>query len=605
LIPEEVIPGSIAERYQKLVLARFNTIVLSNAGKWAYQEERRDRETLEHVDRFFAFAEKHGLRARMHTMLWDTTQQPEWVGSLDPQRPGLMTRAKNGDARAKADLDRQIEERIGYYVRDRAKRYLELDVINESVHKPRYLQIYGAAGLAEIFEKTASAAKQAGARTRLFLNEYNVLQWSEDPRSGAPDPYANWYRRHADSLIAAGGQVDGLGVQYYPDGRSARQIGSNAHSPARAFAALQNLATTGRRLSLTELTVNAPNATPARAATIVEDTARLVFGTPEADTFMLWAMWAGAAGDPPFPASVLADLDFKPTVVGERFDALMKSWSTEIEVPVGPDGTVAFDGFFGDYLIAVGNRTERFSFTRDMARGTAGGAAGRAPKSAIGAAVLASDRSSDDRALDAGRKPKELLEFCGVAPGMRVAELGAGGGYTAELLSRVVGPSGKVYGQNSKFLLERFAEKPWSERLKKPVLSNVIRVDRDFDDPLPPDANNLDVVMLVLFYHDTVWQKVDRARMNRNVRAALKPGGTFCVVDHSARPGSGAAHTETLHRIEEAFVRNEIGQAGFKLAAEGSFLRNSADTRDWNASPRKAGERRGASDRFVLRFEKR
>jgi len=33
-------------------------------------------------------------------------------------------------------------------------------------------------------------------------------------------------------------------------------------------------------------------------------------------------------------------------------------------------------------------------------------------------------------------------------------------------------------------------------------------------------------------------------------------------------------------------------------------LRNPNDTRDWNDSPKEAGERRGTSDRFVLKFEK-
>ena len=40
--------------------------------------------------------------------------------------------------------------------------------------------------------------------------------------------------------------------------------------------------------------------------------------------------------------------------------------------------------------------------------------------------VTAADRSPEDRALDAGRKPAELLVFLGVQPGWRVADLGAG-----------------------------------------------------------------------------------------------------------------------------------------------------------------------------------
>lgn len=225
-------------------------------------------------------------------------------------------------------------------------------------------------------------------------------------------------------------------------------------------------------------------------------------------------------------------------------------------------------------------------------------------QSPIEAAISADDRSADDKALDAQRKPEQMLKFFGIAPGQRVAELGAGGGYTAELLARVVGPSGKVYGQNSKFILERFAEAPWSARLAKPVMSNVVRLDTPFDAPFPADVHDLDAVLIVLFYHDTVWQQVDRPKMNRAIFQALKPGGVFGVVDHNARDGAGVTETETLHRIAEKDVIEEVTAAGFELGASADFLRNPDDTRDWNASPRKAGERRGTSDRFVLRFVK-
>lgn len=219
-------------------------------------------------------------------------------------------------------------------------------------------------------------------------------------------------------------------------------------------------------------------------------------------------------------------------------------------------------------------------------------------------AVAASDRSPDDRALDAGRKPVELLRFAGIGAGQRVAELQAGGGYTAELLARTVGPSGRVYGQNSPFVLKRFAEKPWSERLLKPVMANVTRVDRELDDPLPPDATNLDAVFMVMFYHDAVWQKVDRVKMNAAIFRALKPGGVYLVVDHSAKAGTGLADVETLHRIEEPVLKKEVLAAGFRLEAEAEFLKNASDTRDWSTSPRVVGERRGTSDRFVLKFVK-
>ncbi len=197
-----------------------------------------------------------------------------------------------------------------------------------------------------------------------------------------------------------------------------------------------------------------------------------------------------------------------------------------------------------------------------------------------------------------------MLTFFDIRPGMRVAELGAAGGYTTELLARVVGPKGRVYGQNPKFILEKFAEKPWSERLAKPVNAPVMRVDREFDDPLPPEAKDLDAVLIVLVYHDTVWLEADRAKMNAAVFAALKSGGIYGVVDHSTQPGAGTTVTKTLHRLEESVVVSEIEKAGFKLEAEADFMRNPADARDWNASPSTAGERRGTADRYVLKFKK-
>jgi predicted methyltransferase len=220
------------------------------------------------------------------------------------------------------------------------------------------------------------------------------------------------------------------------------------------------------------------------------------------------------------------------------------------------------------------------------------------------AIVAAADRDDADKKLDEGRHPADLLAFIGVKPGWHVAELGAGGGYTSELLARAVGPSGVVYGQNTPGILQRFAEKPWSERLAKPVMKNVVRVDREFDDPLPKEAHDLDAVAIVLFYHDTVWQKVDRDKMNHAVFAALKPGGEYVIVDHHARAGSGVADTQTLHRIEEPVVKDEVSRAGFKMVGEADFLRNPSDSRDWSTSPRVAGERRGTSDRFVLKFVK-
>jgi predicted methyltransferase len=219
------------------------------------------------------------------------------------------------------------------------------------------------------------------------------------------------------------------------------------------------------------------------------------------------------------------------------------------------------------------------------------------------AVVDAPDRSPEDRRLDTSRRPAELLTFLGVAPGMRVGELVAGAGYTAELLARAVAPSGRVYAENPRLILQSSGE-PWAKRLATPAATNIVRVDRELDDPFPPDARDLDLVVINLVYHDTVWMGVDREKMNRAVLAALKTGGTYAVIDHSARPGAGVADVQTLHRIDETAVRSEVRSVGFMLRGGDSFLRNPSDARDWNDSPMAAGDRRGRSDRFALLFAK-
>jgi len=222
----------------------------------------------------------------------------------------------------------------------------------------------------------------------------------------------------------------------------------------------------------------------------------------------------------------------------------------------------------------------------------------------IEAAIAAPDRSLDDRMLDAGRRPGEVLEFFRIGPKQRIGELFAGGGYTTELMARTVGEGGTIYAQNSKEILEKFARKPWTERAKKPVMKNVVAIVRPIDAPFPPEAKDLDAVITILNYHDTVWMKADRPKMNKAVFDALKPGGVYGIVDHSAVVGSGVRDVETLHRIESEVVRQEVIAAGFKLDGESDVLRVPGDSRDWSTSPRAAGEKRGTSDRFTLRFIK-
>ena len=197
-----------------------------------------------------------------------------------------------------------------------------------------------------------------------------------------------------------------------------------------------------------------------------------------------------------------------------------------------------------------------------------------------GAIVAAPDRSDADRTTDKRRDPVKLLSFVGVKEGMKVLDMEAGAGYSTELLARAVGPNGVVYAQDSAEVIERQVKDKFDLRAQKPAMKGVIHVIRNYDDPLPPEVRNLDLITFFFAYHDMTYMQVDRAEMNRKLFAALKPGGYLLIADHSARAGDGATVGKTFHRIEEAVLRQEVEAAGFKLVAEGEFLRHPEDTRD-------------------------
>src|ERR1700686_5055739 len=119
----------------------------------------------------------------------------------------------------------------------------------------------------------------------------------------------------------------------------------------------------------------------------------------------------------------------------------------------------------------------RVAVAQDSAKGSARNYA---------ALVAAPDRTDADRQTDARRDPLKLLVFTAPRPGMKVLDMGAGGGYSTELLARAVAPTGVVYGQNPPDLGER-AKARFEARQKTPAAKNIVGLARPFDDPAPSD----------------------------------------------------------------------------------------------------------------------
>lgn len=214
------------------------------------------------------------------------------------------------------------------------------------------------------------------------------------------------------------------------------------------------------------------------------------------------------------------------------------------------------------------------------------------------AIVAAPDRSADDLKNDAHRQPAKLIDFTGVKPGMSVLDVMAGGGYTTELMARAVGGSGRVYAESPPVGPEK-PRQTLIARLASPVMANVQLAQTPLESPVPEGVHNLDLITLILNYHDITFLPVDRAKMNLDMFNGLKKGGVLVIVDHAARSGEGTSVGKTLHRVEEASVITEVEAAGFKLAAKGDFLRNPNDPRDQPFFKMDA-----ATDQFALKFVK-
>ena len=212
------------------------------------------------------------------------------------------------------------------------------------------------------------------------------------------------------------------------------------------------------------------------------------------------------------------------------------------------------------------------------------------------AIAAAPDRSDADREIDKQRPPAKILAFTGVKTGMTVLDIFGTFGYKAELLARAVGPTGKVYVQNSDKAMARIGDK-LAARLKTPAATNIVSVVQPFETPAPAGVK-FDLVTFLYARHDVTYLGVDRARLDKSVFDALKPGGIYVVGDYSAKDGVGTADASRLHRSDEAFTRKEIEAAGFKFVEEGNFLRNPKDAREDHSH--------GSSDAdvYFLKFQK-
>jgi len=214
----------------------------------------------------------------------------------------------------------------------------------------------------------------------------------------------------------------------------------------------------------------------------------------------------------------------------------------------------------------------------------------------IQAALNNPGRTAEDKARDADRMPAQVLEFLGLQKGMTVLDVAASGGWYTEVLSLAVGPEGKVYAQNSPAFLQYrdgFYDKAIAEKLKLAHLSNVQRLDAEFDQ-MNIDGQ-VDLAITALNFHDVYNRNPEAGvTMLKGIKAALKPGGVLGLIDHN---GDEGANNTQLHRMPMAQAIAAAEQAGFEVDVS-NILRHDADDHTQGVF----GDLRGKTDRFLLKL---
>lgn len=217
----------------------------------------------------------------------------------------------------------------------------------------------------------------------------------------------------------------------------------------------------------------------------------------------------------------------------------------------------------------------------------------------LAAALASPDRSDADKALDSGRKPVQVLDYLGLEEGMTVLDVMSGGGWYTEVLSHAVGPEGTVYMQNGPASLARGTTEATVTARLEGRLNNVERVNKDLNE-LGLAQNSVDFAITNMNFHDVYNGNPEAAQaMLLAVKAVLKPGGTFAIMDHA---GTMGADNAALHRVPKELVLEAVRQAGLTVVESDSQILH-VPTDDHTLAPFSADLDRN-TDRFILKLTK-
>ena len=213
--------------------------------------------------------------------------------------------------------------------------------------------------------------------------------------------------------------------------------------------------------------------------------------------------------------------------------------------------------------------------------------------------ALIQNRPDTDSERDQNRKPADVLNFFEIKEGQKIGEMNSGRGYMSAIGAYVLEGSGEVYSHTAPQSVERWKGNPIEKRLETYPQENLIPIVGEMEAPNFP--NDMDMIFNSMTYHDTVWTETDRMAMNENIFNSLKVGGSYCILDHHAKDGHGIDDCHSIHRIEKAFVIEEVSRAGFYFDDESDLLENPEDPLDQMVFDKSI---RDQTSRFMLMFKK-
>jgi FkbM family methyltransferase len=149
-----------------------------------------------------------------------------------------------------------------------------------------------------------------------------------------------------------------------------------------------------------------------------------------------------------------------------------------------------------------------------------------------------------------------LLKNMDLKPGMTVADIGAGSGYHAVRMAKMVG-DGKIYAVDVEPKMIDYLNK----RIKDEGYKNIKTIlGKEQSVELP--AASIDIMIMVDVYHELSFPY----EIARSMLDALKPGGKLFLIEYRAEDSS--VPIKQVHKMTQKQAVKELKAAGF------SFVKN-------------------------------